>query len=595
MEQSLSIAVLPFVNMSSDVENEYFSDGMTEEIINALAKLKRLKVTSRTSSFYYKNKNLSLKNIGLELGVSAVLEGSIRRSDDTIRITAQLIDTKDDFHFWSETWDRKLENVFDIQDEISLLIADKLRENFGHFEIEDHLVNSQTTNFEAYENYLKGNYHFQKWNHGDIQIALQKYQRAIHLDSKHAESYLGIAKCYNFLGVMGLSPTEVSFEEVKKYLTKALALNDQIPEAYYLLSNLSFWGEWDISKSLAYIDKAIEINPNYAIGHQFKSFVLILINQKMMALKHVDIAIDLDPRSSEIFFAKGYIYYMLEDYERSLELMEMCLAITPEDMLANIIKGCCFLLTNRADEVINMFSSEDATHIDEANKIGMIAIAHAFKSDQANVAKYHKLLEEKLENDNAERALSYLFLIYVISNQSDRAFDYLQKAVDIKSPLIFILIPDPLLNPIKSAPRYKAIFNSVFGKIPRIDKAKRVKKVIMSDHQTEIYAEKLNHLLAVQMPYLDSSLSLRALSEQIGIHPNQLSWLINERFQKNFNEFINQYRVEAFKRKAKDPKNAHLTLIGLAYESGFNSKTVFNTFFKKETGITPKEYLNKIS
>ena len=157
-----SIAVLPFVNMSSSEENEYFSDGITEEIINALAKIQNLKVTSRTSSFFFKGKNLPITEIGQKLGVSAILEGSVRLSQDFIRITAQLIQVKDDYHFWSDTWDRKLENVFEIQDEVSLLIADKLREHFGHLEIDETLVTKQTENVNAYGYCLKAKYHENK-------------------------------------------------------------------------------------------------------------------------------------------------------------------------------------------------------------------------------------------------------------------------------------------------------------------------------------------------------------------------------------------------------------------------------------------------
>ena len=135
MNSDLSIAVLPFKNMSSNEENEYFCDGITEEIINALAKIGSLKVTSRTSSFHFKNKELPISEIGETLGVTTILEGSARLAGGVVRITAQLIQAEDDFHYWSETWDRKFENIFEIQDEVSLLIADKIRENFGHFEL----------------------------------------------------------------------------------------------------------------------------------------------------------------------------------------------------------------------------------------------------------------------------------------------------------------------------------------------------------------------------------------------------------------------------------------------------------------------------
>ena len=151
-----TIAVLPFLNISADKDNEYFSDGITEEIINALAKIAELKVTSRTSSFFYKGQNKPIKEIGDDLNVSTILEGSVRLAGSQVRITAQLIDVAEDYHFWSETWDKALDNIFEIQDEVSLMIAEKLREHLGHFDIQEQLVEKQTDNIDAYSYSLKG-------------------------------------------------------------------------------------------------------------------------------------------------------------------------------------------------------------------------------------------------------------------------------------------------------------------------------------------------------------------------------------------------------------------------------------------------------
>ena len=235
-----TIAVLPFVNISNSAENEYFSDGITEEIINALAKISNLKVVSRTSSFFFKNKNIPVKQIGKELNASVILEGSVRLSGDTIRITAQLIQAEEDFHFWSETWDRKLENIFEIQDEISLLIADKLRENFGHFEIQDHLVDKQTENIDAYEFSLKAKYHSNKWNPDDKRIAISLYEQALELDPNHTESYLGLAECYGFMAATGFIPAVEAWQKSAELTNKALMLNEKVPGVHYQLAQLAF-------------------------------------------------------------------------------------------------------------------------------------------------------------------------------------------------------------------------------------------------------------------------------------------------------------------------------------------------------------------
>ena len=194
-----NIAVLPFVNMSASVENEYFSDGMTEEIINALAKIDGLKVTSRTSAFHFKGKNMPIPEIGKALGVSTLLEGSVRRSGNELRITAQLIDATDDFHFWSETWDRTLDNIFEVQDEISLLIAEKLREHIGHFEIEEP-PEARPTQIGAYEWYLKSKSSFAKFHQADLFRAVEEIENAIAIDGRCPFYYASKAIYYAYLG-----------------------------------------------------------------------------------------------------------------------------------------------------------------------------------------------------------------------------------------------------------------------------------------------------------------------------------------------------------------------------------------------------------
>ena len=261
---NLSIAVLPFKNMSSNLENEYFCDGLTEEIINALAKIKGLKVTSRTSSFFFKDKDIAISKIGGELNVSTILEGSVRLSKNTIRITAQLIEVQNDFHFWSETWDRKLENIFETQDEISLLIANKIRENFGHFEIDDKLVTKQTDYIEAYQYYLKGNFHFQKWNPKDLELSKQFYQKSLEIDATYAQSNFGLSQYYTMMAGLGFLPKNEAFTKANQYIDKALELNPHLPEAHYGLAGISYWYEWDFNKTIQHLIKALDINPNFA-------------------------------------------------------------------------------------------------------------------------------------------------------------------------------------------------------------------------------------------------------------------------------------------------------------------------------------------
>jgi adenylate cyclase len=275
-----TVAVLPFVNFSDSKDNEYFSDGITEEIINALAKIGNLKVTSRTSSFFFKGKNMPITEIGEKLSVSAILEGSVRLSGHSLRITAQLIQVKEDYHFWSETWDRKLENIFEIQDEVSLSIADKLREHFGHLEINAPLVTKKTENINAYEYCLKAKFHENKWNPEDVKTAISLYKKALALDSNYAEAHLGLAGCYSFLGTTAFIPFEEAWGKTINHTNQALALNSQSSGVHNQLSNLAFYVESDFDKALREVKKAISLNPNNAEAQQSISFLYTLAGER---------------------------------------------------------------------------------------------------------------------------------------------------------------------------------------------------------------------------------------------------------------------------------------------------------------------------
>ncbi|MBX2841405.1 MAG: helix-turn-helix domain-containing protein [Flammeovirgaceae bacterium] len=586
-----TIAVLPFANMSTSQDNEFFCDGITEEIINALAKIKQLKVTSRTSSFFFKNKNIPITQIAKELNVSTILEGSVRIAGQMIRITAQLIQAEDDFHFWSETWDRKLENIFEIQDEISLAIADKLREQFGHFEIQEHLIERQTDNFDAYELSLKAKFHFNKWNADDMQIAIPLYEKALELDPDHTTSLVGLADCYGFMATTGFWPFEEAWGKAEQLTKKALELNPRLTGGLYQLANFSFFISFDYKKALDLTLKALEIQPNYVDARQFLSFLYIIAGKKDAAEKQLEIALGIDPLSPETLFFNAYFHYMIEDFEKSLELLDKCLAQNEKNIPAHSIKCYCMLKLGQYDEALNYYEKKVPEDIVvQADKLGITALAYAFKKDTTNTKKYLDILLQKAAKPEGFREQSFLFLMYAVTGDFDKAFDWIKEALENKASFLFFHFADPMVKPIKNDPRYFQFQHLIFGEDFPNEK-KGLKKALLDKTTTAEFTNKLIKHIKEQQPFLDSNLTLRTLASQIEIHPNQLSWLLNESMGKNFSEFINHYRVEKFKALSKDPDKSHITLIGLAYESGFNSKTVFNTYFKKETGLTPKQFL----
>ncbi len=577
--------------MSSNVENEYFSDGITEEIINALAKIQGLKITSRTSSFYFKGKNIPIKDIGSQLQVSTILEGSVRVADSTIRITAQLIDSEEDFHFWSETWDRKLENIFKIQDEISLLIADKLREQLGHFEIQEQLVAKQTNNYKAYEFYLKAKYLKNKWSLEDTQQAISLFEKVVALDSNHGQSYAGLADCYSFLGTTGFIPYEEAWGKSHQYTQQALVLDDQLSEVHYQLSNEAFFIECDYQKSLSKMKRAIVLNPSNAEAQQFISFLYIVAGNQSKAKEHLDISASLNPLSEETQFFKAYFHYMMEDFETALALLDKCLIANNKNIPAHSVKGICLVQMQRYDEAIAYFDAVPKEIVILGEKIGIIGLAHAFKKDQANSHQYLGMLEEQTKKPNGFTADSYLFMMQVALGQFDKAFTWVEDAIQNKKSLLLLRYLDPLVHVLKSDTRYEKYRQIIFAKDIKIEVEPKNKKGLLDIEKAKAYTDLLAEHISNEKPYLNASLTLRLLAEQLDIHPNQLSWLLNENLGKNFNEFINHYRVETFKDLAKKPENANITIMGLAYDSGFNSKTVFNTYFKKEMGITPRQFL----
>ncbi len=588
-----TIAVLPFVNMSSNADNEYFSDGITEEIINALAKIEGLKVTSRTSAFYFKGKNIPIPEIGKQLNVSTVLEGSVRLSDNDMRITAQLIDSTNDFHFWSETWDRQLDNIFEVQDEISLLIADRLREHFGHFEIQEHLVEKKTERVDAYKLFLKGRHHFNKWNPEDVKQSMAFYEQALAIDPNQAEAMVGLADAYSFLATIAVISYEEGWGKCAQLTHQALAINSELPSAYYQLANLAFFSACNYREAFEHASKAIQFNPNHVESQQFMAFLYIIAGKKDLAVKHLEIALRIDPLSQETQFYKGYIDYMLEDYPCSLRQLDTCLEVNPMNIPAHSVKVQCLLKLGRYDEVLNYFDALPPEIVILAEKTGSMALACTLSGDEAKAADFFDMLCEQAKGENGFTADAYLFQFYAASHQSDKAFDWVKTAIKSGSPLLFLRYSDPLVNPIKGDPRYAHFHNELFPEDLFADALGKVtkKKALLDAETAATCKARLLDLIETQEPFLNPDLSLRSLAKQLDIHPNQLSWLLNDGFGKNFNAFINHYRVLAFKRFALDPANENITVMALAYDSGFSSKTVFNTYFKTETGITPKEFL----
>jgi len=584
-----SIAVLPFDNLSSDPENEYFSDGMTEEIINALSKINGLKVTARTSSFVFKSEKKDVRHIGNQLGVSTVLEGSIRKSGERVRITAQLIRTDNGFHIWSENFDRKLEDIFALQDEVSLLIADKIRENFGHLTLDDHLVSAGTKNIEAYNAYLKGRYYQLKWDANGFRKAASCYEESMALDPEYHLPALAASINYAYLSSWNFMPREEARELCVRNLNKAGEEHKKWEVYQFARATKAFWLDWDIPKSNEAISEALRLFPNSTDILELGAEIMTAQGRFREGIDLIDRAMVINPLSPNHHYTKGNIYYLWNKFDQAISTFNEGIAIDPHWVLSIRLKACCYLALKDANGLEAMMDEIADPEIQDYFRI-------LFRLMNQQEVKID--LKPSLDHDYIPWHV--YFLLY--NRKVNEALEKLNWGVSGRIGQYINFAFDALLTPIQDDERYQKLRNDyiLVGQVAGLTDLStnntpenEIKK--LTDSEIAEHSTQLEKAMKAEKVYLDPALNLRQLATLVDIHPNKLSWLINDQIGKNFNEYINSYRLIDFQQRALDPNNNHLTLLGMAYDSGFNSKSVFNDFFKKQTGQTPKAWVKSQS
>jgi TolB-like protein/AraC-like DNA-binding protein len=594
MKDNKSIAVLPFVNMSSNKDAEYFSDGITEEIINALAKIQELKVTSRTSSFSFKGTSSTISEIGKQLNVSIILEGSIRLSGTSARITAQLIEVETDFHFWSETFDRDLNHVFVVQDEISLIIADKLREHLGHFELEERLVDSYNVPFKTYKKYLKGRFHLMKLDYTNTLKAISIFEEVIQESPEFPLPYLDVNQAYVYMGTMGIIPAYEGFTKAQPFLQKAIELKENLPETQLNLAWISCWQKWDLKQAYEHLNNALSIRPTDTMYLTMSNFMTIE-GKLDTAMLYIDKSLELAPFSSVSVNYKGFLYYMMEQYDTALLYFKRSLNLQSDLPFPVVYIGASHLLSGRYEEGLTYFSNLPEDETGYLAKLGGTTIAHAMIGNTKLAEEGILKLESHLQTPSVGNAMNFLILCHAQLNNLDTALGYIKNAIENHFPLILLLPTEPLAKPLHSLPSFNKLIAEILGDSNSTEPARKYKKSLFTEEDLVRYKNRLNTLIDDDKLYLNPDLTLRLLAEYMNLPPNHMSQLLNEGFHQNFADYINSYRLENFKSKLSADSTHQLTLLALAYDSGFNSKTVFNTFFKKKLGITPKAYWNQLN
>ena len=581
-----SIAVLPFVNMSNDIDNESFCDGITEEIINALSKIKGLKVIARRSSFAFKNKNIDVRHIGNQLGVATVLEGSVRKSNNSIRITGQLIDTKYGTQYWYKKFDRELIDIFELEDVVSLAIADEVRNNFGHFEVQDHLIKQPTNNVEAYQLFLKGRSLQLKWTPESLNQAISYYNQAINLDKNYAKAYYANLQCYGLLAIWGYMPYQEAMDLAVGNLLIAKEIETALPEYPLSFVGKFLWGEWDFKNAYIHIEKALDINPNYIDGLEAMTELSIALGFFDKALTYANKLLEVDPLSANNHYTLASIYYYQRKFDKALENVNYALTLNTDLALAHHLKCFCLIWLNRSQQF--QYCIQDTTLKEEKNLLFQLINNKDVEVPEQMMTKWSQFQNEK--------TMPVPYDVFILSNSSyiDQGFTRLKEMIEQRRGQVINYRQEPFLQPLHNTKAFSELHKSNLSiedvNCHQTDDEKS-SSIILDAQQIETLKEKLRSYFKEDEPFLNPQLSLKFVADVFELNTNKMSYAINKAFHLNFNDFVNSYRLNYFKSLAIDPKNSHITILGLAYDSGFNSKSVFNTYFKKTEGITPSKWV----
>lgn len=421
-----SIAVLPFVNMSNDADQEYFSDGISEDIINMLAQVPGLKVMGRTSCFAFKGKNLDLKLIGDQLKVNYILEGSVRKSGNKLRIMTQLIKAADGFHLYSGRFDRVLEDIFEIQDEISLAILNTIKiKIFGADK--DAVLKKYTDNVEAYELYLKGRYHYNKLYPDAIIKAIEYFEAAIKIDPEYAIAFAGMSFCYNNLWAFNYLPPEKCLPQMIHAAKQALILDNEIAESHLDMGRIKLWYEWNFSEAANEYKKAIEINPNNAECHVQLAFCTVFQDNYSEHVELLKTAYNLDPFSLLNIYYIGAIYWMAGDFEKVLEFGRRSVELEPYFFAGHQDIGLALMGLNKYGEAITEF--ELAVSLNNS-----ILTLHTLGWAYGMNGEKDKAIEvlEKMKNLGGRQTGGNVFfgIVHAAIKEFDMAFHYFDKAIE---------------------------------------------------------------------------------------------------------------------------------------------------------------------
>jgi serine/threonine-protein kinase len=452
-----SIAVLPFANLSADKDNEYFSDGLAEEIINALTKLPGLRVTARTSAFAFRGKDVDVREIGARLNVGIILEGSVRKAGNRIRVTAQLVNVAGGYHLWSERYDREMTDVFAIQDEISQVIVDKLRVQLVPGRP---LVKRYTGNLEAYNLYLKGRYHRDKETREGLAKSKEFFEQAIAQDPNYAPAYSGIAELFWLAAYRGVLPPKQVLSQAKSLALKALELDDTLAEAHAILGMLRVVPDFDWKEAEREFKRALELDPASPIARdRYAFFFLRPMRRLEEATAEVERALELDPLSPLCNYHLGYMYHLRRQYDRAVEQFRTTIELAPNYYVAYWILGLTYGVQEKFDD--SMVALDKAVELSGGNPLPLAAKGVGYGlTGRTSEAK--KVLAEMLEAARVGYVpAKCIAWIYMGLGEADTALEWLDKSIEERDPMSAHLNTEPYYDSLRSRPGYQALLRKM--------------------------------------------------------------------------------------------------------------------------------------
>jgi adenylate cyclase len=447
-----TIAVIPFANLSTQKDDEYFTDGMCTEIQSQLSKIGALNVISRTSMLQFKDSKKTMKEIGEAIGADVLLEGSVQKSNDKVHINVQLIDAKQDKQLWADTYDKEFKDIFSIQGDVAKSVAMHLKANLTPSE-KARIEKKPTNNMEAYNLYLKGNFYVQKVTPDDLAKGLAMMNEAIKLDPTFALPYIGIAYYYIIVTDFYMAPS-VAMPQLKIAVETAVMMDTALASAHNWLGIYDFWYAWDWEKAHEEITKGIELAPNDYWGHFIYSWYFISHGQAEKAFAEGRKMVELEPQSPEEITFYGFLYYLTRKYDEALPEMTKASELDANYPFAHFIRGQCYIQQGKFAEAVTEIKKADDLFAAPWSH-GRLAYAYA---RAGNIQMAKTILDAlKKQSDTMYVASDVVASVYIALGDMDNAFIYLEKAFNERAGWMLWIKMDPIWDPIRNDPRFIAI------------------------------------------------------------------------------------------------------------------------------------------